>query len=458
MPSRSLASSAARSSTPANTDLGDIARIRPVWQQFYADLNATDKRVLDRAAAGEKLKVVCYELDVPYDTVQKRFKRWQTQLALPSLQTLLVVWRIVRSSRRALRTDRLVDPAPALLRHAPELAIEYALQEHDAQYEVRLPEKFKACHTDWPSAVLKQAMTGSRALALAEAVFSPALWFALLVTGQENQLEGLRQALVPQQHLAFLQLLGVASGSQTHGTVQALQKVVDEESAADWLTLAGTPFALPLLCSGRALGRYSSLARSAAEARLRAAPPLQQRHHWEHFAERVQVTAYDAHNDVALWQRFCAVTHDVDAAMTLLRGVSLDVLLGPLAGLCVAVALAHPRFAASHSVLFKIWRAMLIARVRHAQSLGISPPGLLAYFSMEESGIATAASYFALQPDESLLDDVDIDPLPAWGQPRAILARDILIETYALRDMSSLPLTEKPPVKSAERARLRGAQ
>ena len=56
------------SATRTLSETEAIAKATERWQRFYASLNEVDKIVLDKAALGQKLKVVCFDHNVPYGT------------------------------------------------------------------------------------------------------------------------------------------------------------------------------------------------------------------------------------------------------------------------------------------------------------------------------------------------------------------------------------------------------
>ena len=127
------------SATRSLSEVEAIASATERWQRFYASLSEVDKIVLDKAALGQKLKAVCFALDVSYDTLQKRFKRWQDDLRLPSLNVLLHVWQVVRTQRPERATE-VADDVPTLMRYAPEVALEAAMQQRPRYRDVRLPD------------------------------------------------------------------------------------------------------------------------------------------------------------------------------------------------------------------------------------------------------------------------------------------------------------------------------
>lgn len=396
--------------TESRGDLSAIERATQKWQEFYSALGDVDKIVLDKAAAGHKLKVVCYEHDVPYDTLQKRFKRWQDQLGLPSLQVLLYVWRIVRTTAAKGEVNLPEDSVPTLMRFAPEIALEVAMREHAGYHEISLPAALRAQAIRPSSTAAEIDRRAHAAERMTECVMSPALWLALLSVGQEVGGAGLQRAVVPAQHQLFLQMLGTADPADLPDTsVASLFAALDRDeysSSGQWG--AGAPVALPLVLTARAMGLLARFTRCDTEAMLRAQPPMQQRIFWESRVERIKYAAYDTRNDVALWQRFCAIVHDPAAAADLLRGVTLDIVLGPLTGLAVAIVARAPRFAAQRETFARMYSVVVRARLRHAQHFGIHPVRLLGYFAMEDAGIPTHSTHARLGPDESIVTTVDI--------------------------------------------------
>ena len=180
-----------------------IASATARWQRFYVSLSEVDKVVLDKAALGQKLKVVCSAHDVPYDTLQKRFKRWQEDLRLPSLNVLLYVWQVVRT-HRAERATEVADDVPTLMRFAREVALAAALQQRPGYGEVTLPDSLSVRPPELGALRSDSLRRQDAAEQMGECVMSPALWLALLTIGQQVGAMGLRRAVVPFQHQLFL--------------------------------------------------------------------------------------------------------------------------------------------------------------------------------------------------------------------------------------------------------------
>ena len=135
-----------------------IQRATNRWQSFFSTLSQADITVLDRAATGHKLKVVRFEQDISYDTLQKRFKRWQFALVLSSLATLLHVWRVVRV--RQIETD--VDE-PTLMRYAQDVSTESAQRVPEIDMPSELRHRHPAAMAVASAAERRQAMAGTLA-------------------------------------------------------------------------------------------------------------------------------------------------------------------------------------------------------------------------------------------------------------------------------------------------------
>lgn len=391
------------------TEAAAIARATKRWLRFYAALSEVDKIVLDKAALGQKLKVVCFDHNVPYDTLQKRFKRWQEDLRLPSLNVLLYVWQVVRA-QQSEDASGVADEVPTLMRYAPDVALEAAMQRRPGYKEVRLPESLSrrapGLNGLRPDALRWQDLAEQ----MGECVMSPALWLALLTIGQEVGAMGLQRAVVPCQHQLFLQMLGAADSADLSAAAyaeffEALES--DEETGAgQWG--AGAPLALPMAITARAVGVLAGVAPCAAETDLRRSSPLQQRAFWELRASRIDYAAYVTRNDIALWQRFCAGIRDDSIATKALHAVTLDIVLAPLTGMAVALVARSARFASIRDEFAAMYQVIVRARLRHAQQLGIHPRRLLAYFALEAAGIPAHPSMIQLSASENIVTEVDI--------------------------------------------------
>ncbi len=327
-------------SAPPQSDAAAIASAAARWQRFAASLSEVDTIVLDKAALGQKLKVVCFDHNVPYDTLQKRFKRWQEELGLPSLNVLLYVWQVVRNHqpRHVTATNSATGvtdstaPAPnhshasdvpTLIRYASDVALEVAMQARPGYTEVSLPDSLR----------VRARSSGVHALCgearrrvditehMAECVMSPALWLTVLTIGQQVGASGLQRAVVRFQHQLFLQMLGTAdssdgyanSNANANAAAQFCEALQSDEGLGAGYWGEGAPLALPLAITARAMGLLKDVPTTAAETELRRSPPMQQRAFWELHAARIDYAAYVTRNDIALWQRFCAGIRDDQA-------------------------------------------------------------------------------------------------------------------------------------------------
>ena len=415
------------------------------WQRFYRSLDDTEKRVLDRAAAGHKIKVVCYEESVPYDTLQKRFKRWQVQLGLPSLTALLHMWRMARmaqedgKSNNATAAQAAPQDEPALMRYAPEIALESALRELPGYKEVRLPEVLRQ-RAIAPHAIGSNLRRREeRAELLAECVMSPALWQALLAVGQEVGTTGLRAAMVPMQHHLFLQMLGASDGAATNTANASSDRTAEflrSISAYEFMGLGhgggAVPLALPIAVTARALGLLRPHALSEGELSLTRSSPSQKKSFWEARAKRQQYAAYSAHNDIALWQRFVAGLRDEATLTEVLRGVTLDTVLGPLTGMAVSIAVCSNRFSDLSDRFAKSYDVIVRARLRHAQQLGVQPLRMLSYFSLEAAGIPAHQTMVQLAPEEAILLETAPSAVPRVRWPRRTERRESFISVATM--------------------------
>lgn len=418
------------------SDAAAIAQATELWQRFYAALSEVDKIVLDKAALGQKLKVVCFDHNVPYDTLQKRFKRWQEELRLPSLNILLHVWQIVRA-QEPQRAAQVAEEVPTLMRYAPDVALEAAMRRQPGYKEVRLPESLSARAPELRPLRPDSLRQLDQAEQMGECVMSPALWLALLGIGQQVGAMGLQRAVVPFQHQLFLQMLGSADSADVNPAAQtqffdALES--DEEiGAGQWG--AGAPLALPIAITARALGLLVGVSPCDAETSLRRSTPMQQRSFWESRAARVGYAAYVTRNDIALWQRFCAGIRDETIVTTAMHAVTLDIVLAPLTGMAVAVVARSARFAAIRDQFATMYQVIVRARLRHAQHLGIHPRRMLAYFALEAAGIPAHPSMMQLSAGENIVTEVDISRPVTGARMRRVERR-----TRAAQSQTPLPM------------------
>ena len=265
---------------------------------FFSSLSAQDVQVLDRAAAGHKLKVVCHEMQVSYDTVQKRFKRWQQELNLRSLPMLLHVWRTVRA-----RQTVIDDSDPTLLRYAAEVAEEAAMRLAVPLPDVVIPEAQRKRQP--PAEVFaKRARTRrSDMVQLTQCVLCPALWHTLLSIGQELGEHALQRAHVLAQHRLFLHVLTpeVALPSGDIAITALLDWLQDVDRATSMMSTGrGTPVALPLVVAARRMNLLDGYALCGAEAALRDSTRAQANAIWERSAGAMSTTACSSLDDVAL--------------------------------------------------------------------------------------------------------------------------------------------------------------
>lgn len=424
---RETSDASGASSDQAQSDAAAIARAAARWQRFAASLSEVDTIVLDKAAIGQKLKVVCFDHNVPYDTLQKRFKRWQEELGLPSLNVLLYMWQVVRNHQprsasgatditnatTLAQTHLHASDVPTLMRYASEVALEVAMQARPGYTEVSLPDSLRARSRGVHALCGEPRRRADITEHMAECVMSPALWLAVLTIGQQVGASGLQRSVVPFQHQLFLQMLGSAdsadshANSNAHAATQFCEALQGDEikGASHWGE--GAPLALPLAITARAMGLLKDVPPTAAETELRRSPPMQQRAFWESRAARIDYAAYVTRNDIALWQRFSAGIRDDQTVANALHAVTLDIVLAPLTGMAVAIVARSARFAAIRDQFTLMYQVILRARLRHAQHLGMHPRRMLAYFALQEVGIPIHASTMQLGVDESILTEVD---------------------------------------------------
>ena len=443
------------SSTPRVSEVSDapesrsaseaesIARATKRWQRFYASLSEVDKIVLDKAALGQKLKVVCFDHNVPYDTLQKRFKRWQEDLRLPSLNVLLYVWQVVRAQHPE-RVTEVADDVPTLMRYAPDVALEAAMQRRPGYKEVRLPASLSVRAPGLNGLRSDSLRQQDLAEQMGECVMSPALWFALLTVGQQVGAMGLQRAVVPFQHQLFLQMLGAADSADVSSVAQTqfFEALESDELTGAGQWGAGAPLALPIEITARAMGLFAGVAPCVAESNLRRSPPMQQRAFWESRAARIDYAAYVTRNDIALWQRFCAGIRDDNIVTATLQAVTLDIVLAPLTGMAVALVARSACFANIRDQFAAMYQVIVRARLRHAQALGIHPRRLLAYFALEAAGIPAHSSMIQLSASENIVSEVDISGPVHQAKMRRVERRTRTAELQSRATLSDLLAAE----------------
>lgn len=405
-------SSDAGATQSTNTPHDPVQIAADQWQNFFNALHDVDKIVLDKTAAGYKLKVVCYDHAVAYDTLQKRFKRWQDELGLPGLTALLHVWRTIRSKQISAFKDE-----PPLMRHAPEVALEAVLRQQPGYNEVALPDVLRNGTITRDTVADESRRVNDANAQLAQCMMSPAVWFATLSIGQDIGIPALQRSDVPLQHHVFLAMLDAVQINTTQNTddiehiTQWLQHIDADRFAGMGRYGSGGQQGLPLAITARKLGLFSdaseiafvALCQSEIEVRQMAAAQL--RSHWQSYAERLKHAAFSTHNDLAFWQRFCVYMGDAEKLRALVRTITLDLILAPLTGMIVAMLATGKRFAVMHTEMYPVFQVFLLARRRHAQSLGIHPSRVLAYFAMEQSAVAAYHSMVLLAPAEVLTVD-----------------------------------------------------
>jgi hypothetical protein len=419
-----------------------VMRITDRWERFASSLSVQDVEVLDRAAAGYKLKVVCHEMQVSYDTVQKRFKRWQQELNLRSLPMLLHVWRTVRA-----RQTVIDDSDPTLLRYAAEVAEEAAMRLAVPLPDVVVPEAQRKRQP--PAEVFaKRARTRrSDMVQLTQCVLCPALWHTLLSIGQELGEHALQRAHVLAQHRLFLHLLTpqIAIPPDESAITELLAWLHDVDRATSMMSSGrGTPVALPLLVAARRTHVLDGYAMSGAELALRNATRSQANAIWERVAAAMSTTACTSLDDIALLHAVWRAELSPDEWMSQAAGATR--ILGPMTGLAVALFTAMPVTGDASRASAHLLRSIVRARLRHAEILGVHPARLLAHFSMQASGVASSPESFLLHPGELLLSDGDDD------LARLLDAEQGAVALHKARSPQSQPLVQSWPAWSTSTA------
>jgi hypothetical protein len=126
---------------------------------------------------------------------------------------------------------------------------------------------------------------------------------------------------------------------------------------------------------------------------------------WEQRTQRYVHPAFSGHNDLAFWQRFCAFAKEEEKLAALIKTITLDLVLAPLTGMVVAVLTYADRYAALRETMNPVFQAFVLARRRHAQTLGLHPARLLAHFALSEGGVASPTSHILLGANEMLAID-----------------------------------------------------
>lgn len=389
------------------------------WDHFFSSLTREDITVLDRAAAGHKMKAVCRDLDVNYDTLQKRFRRWQDDLKLTSLNSLLIVWWTVRAKERPVDADH-----PAILRLATEVATETARRLKQPALDVEIPAAQRV--RQLPAEIFAKSVQRRRGtpVTLTQCVLSPALWHALLSIAQELGALALRRAHICAQHRLFLATIApdqpIAAGDQPINKLLAWLKDTDRATSM-MSTGRGTPVALPLVVAARRAGALDAFGFSGAECALAHAALSAADDIWQQVAAASATSACAALDDMAVlhdfWRRESSADSRAkldDHSDSVPTHTSVDgiaepttptTVLGPMSGLTMALMATQIKQPTLALAAAERLNTMVRARLRHAEILGVHPVRLLAYFSMMDAGIVGDPKSFELRRGELLLDE-----------------------------------------------------
>ena len=373
------------------------------WQSFVEALTPSDITVLDRAAAGQKLKVVCHEQDVSYDAIQKRFKRWQQTLNLPSLVALLYVWRTTREQPVGADINE-----PTLMRHASAIAGEASRRLSRPAQRIEVAPERRQRDPQHYLVNDSRARRESHRRALARSVLSPALWYALLGVGQDMGPLGLRRVHIPAQHSLFVNTVtATVLQPQQSRAVLALLDWAQDIDVTSYMARIGraAPFALPIILTARHAGVLEHMALSGAEIALSQRTTSQALFDWQQIAGACASAAYDSLLDseflLAIWPR---EGRDREL-LTMVETLSPHLIFGPCTGLALAVLAGDTSMPLIALAATEKLRAVVDARLRNAEILGVHPLRLLAHFSMRDAGLEDDLSLTLLATGELLLVD-----------------------------------------------------
>ena len=389
-----------------NTD--SLLRATDRWQSFVETLTASDITVLDRGAAGHKLKVVCHEQDVSYDATHKRFKRWQQTLNLPSLVALLYVWRATREQSAQPDLDE-----PTLMRHASGLAKEMSRRLSRPAQRLEVSAERRRRHPQHHLVIDSRARRESHRLALAQSVLSPALWHALLGVGQDMGHLGMRRVHIPAQHCLFVNTVAgsVLLPKQSRAVLALLDWARDIDTTGFMARIGrAAPFALPMILTARHAGVLEHVPISGAEIALSHCTIPQASFAWQQLAGDCASAAYDSMQDIeflqALWRRDSRASE----LRAMVNALPPALVLGPCAGLALSVLAADATMPLTALAAAEKLRSAVDARLRHAEILGIHPLRLLAHFSMQDAGVEGDLNLVLLATGELLLDEEGFIP------------------------------------------------
>jgi hypothetical protein len=229
----------------------------------------------------------------------------------------------------------------------------------------------------------------------------------LLDAGQARGVDALISRDIPLQHAVFLSMVSAAPlDVRQHAAIQAWLAAFAEED----LFLFGerslaANIGMPMALAARRIGALKGVAEAAFERDYKQMTTNQVKKQWEQRTQRYAHPAFSGHNDLAFWQRFCAFAKEEEKLAELIKTITLDLVLAPLTGMVVAVLTYADRYAALRETMNPVFQAFVLARRRHAQTLGLHPARLLAYFALRDASVAISMSHVLIGANEMLTID-----------------------------------------------------
>lgn len=347
----------------------ELARAAARWGKFTSALSADDKRVLDRVAAGESLKAVCFELSLGYEAVQKRMTRLQQALDLKSTSVMLHVWATVRGF--GTRGDD-----PTLLRYADMLRRTLG---YDAPTRLP-PAEATSDDVDFPAGtrgfvLVKSAPVAAREQAERDtlALMSPAVWRICQRYARDRCYDHSQAAGLPALHEWFCQQINPAPGCSGSDRLALILTVFSQQSASR-RELLDDDFTL-LSAAQRLCATHLDIPPSAALVTSAAAS------NW---------TGVSQASDRTFWRDLsgAAYARDEDQLASLWERPTPEQLLDPGYGLAAAVTFFRARTPALRAAVSPALNRLLSARQQWAVVRRIDPLQLLHRHACFECGMS----------------------------------------------------------------------
>lgn len=325
--------------------------------------------MLDRVAAGDSLKSVCFDLNLGYEAAQKRICRWQQALGLKSTSVLLHVWATMRGF--GTRPDD-----PTLLRYADLLrnTLGYAAPTRlPPAATVAIPANLSARHCPTPSA---STVVRTAAEANTLALLSPALWRVALTQIRDGTYDETTCIGLPALHEWFLYLVGQRQSEASQRRLAAILSGWGQQDAGRHAMLT-TDFqavrAAHDLPSYHLLvpPRLGMMAQSQAESNRRVwLPKTGVSPFWRSFNEAAATT--ESSRLQAIWQ-----------------SVPADHLLDPVVGLAAAVTFLWAKHSPVRAQVSPLINQMISTRCSLVLEHQVNPLQVLRRQACFDCGMST---------------------------------------------------------------------